>query len=222
MADLIKETELPLETLSMLKVLEGLIHNINTPLNVIIGYSQQLKKQHPEIKYLESITEAGLQIDDLIQASSRQVAERFNGTETRIKVKKWLQEELVLLKNYLDVKHSIRFETRFSEQELEAVTNPFLLGICLESLVLYTRKAPELAAGNNVIVFSTEGSEKGIIISMLLPESEFLKEKLTDYMERLKTEMAQCFETDTSTSLPFQAEFDNERKVEIRLPINII
>jgi signal transduction histidine kinase len=51
-----------------LAVLEGLIHNIRTPLNLILGYAQQMQKQ-TDNPYLERIYQAGIKIDDLMQGT---------------------------------------------------------------------------------------------------------------------------------------------------------
>ena len=139
MPEFLKISDLQIEALSMYRVLEGLIHNINTPLNVIIGYSQQLKKQYPEINCLENITEAGLHIDDLVQSCSRKYIQRMDAESGRFELKQWLIDEIRLLKNILEIKHTLRFELDLPEQDLFVKSNPMLLGLFIDSLVLQAR-----------------------------------------------------------------------------------
>lgn len=96
-----------------LAVLEGLIHNIRTPLNLILGYAQQMQKQIDN-PYLERIYQAGIKIDDLMQGTW-EAFEMRNPEVAKICLNDWLISELKLLNNHLQIKHRLQFETSITE-----------------------------------------------------------------------------------------------------------
>jgi signal transduction histidine kinase len=203
------------ETLSMYKVLEGLIHNINTPLNVIIGYSQQLKKQYPEITTLDSITEAGLKIDDLVSASSRHIVQRLNSERVTFDLNQWLADEVKFLNNNLEIKHILRIDLNQEEKPIRVDSNPHLLGIFIESLILHIKGIPDLASGNNHLVFATEKKDKIASIVVTIPASDKLKQNLDDYLSATQREIERCFDLVFQPGYPFEWQFDRDREVKI-------
>lgn len=177
--------DLQLETLAVYQALEGLIHNINTPLNVILGYSQQLKKQHPEINGLEDITKAGLQIDDLVQSMSGQLAQRFFTEPGSFGLVAWLQNEIKLLRNIIKIKHSLHFDLMLPETETEVYAPPFTLGLVLESLVLFICRYPEVKSGNNRITLGLAETDQFHAVELKIPEGEGIRQDMKIYIEKL-------------------------------------
>jgi signal transduction histidine kinase len=188
--------ELQLETLAVYQALEGLIHNINTPLNVILGYSQQLRKQHPEISGLEDITKAGLQIDDLVQSMSGQLAQRFFLEPDSFGLVAWLQNEIKLLRNILRIKHSLHFDLTLPETETEVYAPAYALGMVLESLVLFICRYPEVKSGNNRIGIELKQSETSVAIYLILPVSDEISKDLETYIDiltaRINADFTDC------------------------------
>ncbi|MFO7659283.1 MAG: hypothetical protein R6V77_00035 [Candidatus Cloacimonadaceae bacterium] len=219
MPDLNKETDVRLEALSMFKVLDGLIHNINTPLNVIIGYSQQLKKQYPEIAYLESITDAGIQIDDLVQACSRQYITRMQSEIRKFELGPWLEDEIKLLKNILEVKHSLRFELNQPEQKISVKSNQMLLGLFIDALVLQAKAENSNSNGDNIVRFSIANSGDFAVLSILLPENEQITQGLSSFLTGLESSLEQMFEVSAKEANLFTWSLPEAHEVKILLPI---
>lgn len=219
MPDLNKETDVRLEALSMFKVLDGLIHNINTPLNVIIGYSQQLKKQYPEIAYLESITDAGIQIDDLVQACSRQYVTRMQNEIRKFELGSWLADEIKLLKNILEVKHSLRFELNQPEQKISVKSNPMLLGLFIDALVLQAKAENSNTNGDNIVCFRITNSGDFAVLSILLPENEKVTSGLSSFLTGLESSLEQMFEVSAKEANLFTWSLPEAHEVKILLPM---
>ncbi len=116
-----------------LHLLEGLIHNLRTPLNVVIGYAQQPVTDSAR----KQIYNAGINLDDQLQ----QLLDSLSAIteETIIQpVYPWLEAELCLLKNILTIKRRFKISIpdidpelycTFSGQELSIFTEELLLEI---------------------------------------------------------------------------------------------
>ena len=208
-----------LEALSMYKVLDGLIHNINTPLNVVIGYSQQLKKQFPEIAYLESITDAGIHIDDLVQSCSRQLIQRISSDICTFDLKLWLDDEIKLLKNILEIKHALRLEANLPDKEVTVSSNPALLGLFVESLILQTRNSNITANGENLVRFNVTANNQRAELSIQLPKNAAVTMNLTEFLPALQQKLEQLFQVSVKDENLFAWEISNTQEVKILLPI---
>ena len=117
-----------------LAVLEGMIHNIRTPLNLIMGYAQQLQKESNN-PYLERIYQAGIKIDDMMQ-STWEAFEQRNPEVERICLNEWLSRELKLLNNHLNIKHRLRIETQMPDSEVWCDASTLQLSLWFENLLL--------------------------------------------------------------------------------------
>jgi signal transduction histidine kinase len=117
-----------------LAVLEGLIHNIRTPLNLILGYAQQLQKEEDN-PFLERIYQAGIKIDDMLQATWEAFEQR-RPEVAKICLNEWLNSELKLLNNHLQIKHRLIFETSVTEVDVWCEVSSLMLSQWFEALLL--------------------------------------------------------------------------------------
>ena len=90
-------------------ILEGLIHNLNNPLNLVLGYSNILRKNHPDSVEAKKIYDAGIRMSDMLNELYQHISERSVAALQQISLALWLTRELEYLDHYLPVKHSIRF-----------------------------------------------------------------------------------------------------------------
>jgi len=125
-----------LQLLSMQRILAGLVHNINTPLNLILGYSQQMQTADPDNPWLQKIIDAGLRIDDLLSNSIVNLNERIYGDIKSIDISHWLRSEVAFLQNELSIKRHIQFTFMDIEEKLIVRNSIPVLGMVLESIVL--------------------------------------------------------------------------------------
>ncbi len=141
-----------------LHVLEGLIHNLRTPLNVIIGYAQKLTDNNSG-KYIH---ESGIRMDDQLQQMLDSLALISDEIETQ-SLAAWLEAELCLLKNTLAIKRQFQIAplelgkdvlATFSGTQLSSFTEAILLGVVAQlahSTISLTFEASE-AAGYKMII----------------------------------------------------------------------
>lgn len=66
------------EALTTQQTIAGLIHNLNTPLNLILIYAQQLQGRYPEDQDLQKIIDAGLRIDSQLKDTMQALLDRLN------------------------------------------------------------------------------------------------------------------------------------------------
>ncbi len=117
-----------------LSILEGLIHNIRTPLNLILGYAQQLQKQGDNA-YLERILQAGVTIDDLLQ-STWEAFDMRKAEVCQLNLNEWLGAEMALLHNHLMIKHKLLMVADIPKEEVYCLVSPLMLSQWLESTLL--------------------------------------------------------------------------------------
>ncbi len=123
------------ELTSFRVILEGLIHNINTPLNLVMGYVQKKQKQDPECEILGRIYDAALKIDDILQRSYKNVIHRTVLRKTDFDLVKWLDEEISFMSNDLKFKHHSRIDFEPASQATMVNTSALLLALTFESLI---------------------------------------------------------------------------------------
>ncbi|MCK9556816.1 MAG: hypothetical protein PHO85_02985 [Candidatus Cloacimonetes bacterium] len=117
-------------------ILEGLIHNLNNPLNLILAYSHRLRKEYPDIEEISKIYEAGVRMDDMLKDLYNQLTERSFAKKQEISLPKWLDKEMGYLQHYLPVKHSFRLNQDKSLKECKAHTSSIELSMWFETVLL--------------------------------------------------------------------------------------
>lgn len=124
------------EALTLRQILAGLKHNLNTPLNLILGYAQQLQGSYPENPGLQKIIDAGLKIDKQLTDCRDEVQARlFQDSET-FDLCAWLQAELSFLYCDLQIKRGIVFETQALPETLLISCSRPLLSLTFETIIL--------------------------------------------------------------------------------------
>lgn len=110
-------------------VLEGLIHNLRTPLNLILGYAQKLEQPNDLAR---KIYEAGIKLDDLLQETWEALQTRLS-KKTPTELNAWLKSELVLLHSVLPVKHRFMLHSETTNEAVWAKNSPYELAEALET-----------------------------------------------------------------------------------------
>ncbi|HCX73972.1 MAG TPA: hypothetical protein DHM37_09670 [Candidatus Cloacimonas sp.] len=98
------------------KKVEGIVHNINSPLNSILGYAQLIKKEQGSSEDLEKIIQAGKNISHQVKELLRKVREDDIGLQRLIDVNKLLQQELSFLQHNIYFKHHINLKVNLAPQ----------------------------------------------------------------------------------------------------------
>lgn len=157
--------------LSMQRVLAGLVHNINTPLNLILGYSQQLQLTVGDNPYLQKILDAGFKIDDILRIAVDNIHERTFGETKELDLGKWLRAELTFLQNELSIKRKISFSFTPPQETILVTTSAPLLGLIVDSLVLNYRDHLGEYSGCMSFTIDSDGKAPFIMICFSIPDS---------------------------------------------------
>lgn len=219
MADIIKDKEIKIETIAMRKVLEGLIHNVNSHLNIILGYAQQLAKQNPEMIKLNTIYEAGLQIDNLMQSCANNLDQRIKSQQDELSLTSWLNDELLFLTNVLEVKHSVSFVVEIPSKEIIVETNPLLLGLYFESMILHVVRSWNTGAERRTATIALEkiGTTAQIILS--LAERIIVKDEIDGYVKILQVELERLAEIENCNRFDMQWNYISDKELILTIPI---
>ncbi len=117
------------------KRLEGLIHNINTPLNTIIGYVQILMRESPQSNALKKIYESGFQIDASLKSVSDKIEANRSQFIQQINVNSVILNELEIAKSNLFFKHNVNVQLELSEHLPEIKMVHGDLSYCLDAVL---------------------------------------------------------------------------------------
>lgn len=117
-----------------ISILEGMIHNARTPLNLILGYAQQLQKQGENV-YLERIYKAGIAIDDIF-SSTWEALQMRSAEPVSLNLNEWLNAELSLLYNHLMIKHKLIMKSEIPQEDVCCTVSPLQLSQWLEATLL--------------------------------------------------------------------------------------
>lgn len=96
------------------KKVEGIVHNINSPLNSILGYAQLMKKEQPDNPDLVKIIKAGKNISHQVKELLRKVKENDIALQRLIDVNKLLRQELSFLEHNIYFKHHIELDVKLA------------------------------------------------------------------------------------------------------------
>jgi len=118
------------------QILEGLIHNLNNQLNLILGYSQRLTRAHPELKESAKIYDAGIKVDDTLKDLTKLLASRSLAIAQDLSLNDWLGLELDFLQHNLELKHHIVFEREDMVLQTKLNIAPLYLGLWYETILL--------------------------------------------------------------------------------------
>ncbi len=113
-------------------IIEGLIHNLNNPLNLILGFAQKLKKSHPDEKDINIIYDAGIKMNSQLKELSSNLYARSFAISKELDLSDWLSHEIVFLENHLELKNSIRFERKDLVEDSPVESSELALALWFE------------------------------------------------------------------------------------------
>ena len=147
---------------------EGIVHNLNSPLNSIIGYAQLMKKEIGKNEDLEKILKSGKLIAHYIKTLQQKIKNDNMSMYHPLDINKLLKDELELFKNNLFFKHHVKTITDFEKKlpSLNAVYGD--VSMCVTNII------------NNALE-SMENSEKKILkVSTKLIDDKYIQIKISD------------------------------------------
>jgi len=136
-------------------VLEGLIHNLRTPLNLVLAYAQKLPDDHG---YVQRIYAAGIKMDDLLQ-NTWEALQLRHSDQVPTELNSWLKGELNLLHCVLPIKHRFMLSAEYCDTEILAETSPRQLADKLE------RKLEQLMGMEGITDITLSVNPEGLFLT---------------------------------------------------------
>lgn len=147
------------------KRIEGIVHNINSPLNAILGYAQLLKRDLKDNNDLERIIEAGKNIAHTIKGLLTKVKQSNISIDRPVNINQMTSRELEFCKHNLFFKHYIELSTDF-QKDLPSVTASYGdLSLCVANIInnaIHAMKDSKL----KILTIRTYGKDKMIYIEI--------------------------------------------------------
>ena len=92
--------------------IEGIVHNLNSPLNSVLGYAQLYKKGDRELADIDKIIEAGRNAARMVKGLLDKVKQSHTGMIQPIDISDVVQQELDLCEHNLFFKHYVILEKK--------------------------------------------------------------------------------------------------------------
>jgi PAS domain S-box-containing protein len=151
---------------------EGIVHNLNSPLNSVLGYAQLLKRNDEHNRDIDKILESGKIISHYVKTLQQKIKKDSVSMQHPVDIVELVKQELALCQHNLFFKHYVELETNFS-QDLPPIYVVFgdislcvanLLNNAIESLEGRTTKkiAVSVFKENDSICVQIKDTGKGI------------------------------------------------------------
>ncbi|MCD4817992.1 MAG: hypothetical protein K8S23_04830 [Candidatus Cloacimonetes bacterium] len=141
--------------------IEGLIHNLNTPLNTIVGYAQILKYKYPKSKEIEKITKAARKIDDQLKIFHKILDLYHIKLPCLVNFNNFIEDEINLLQHSLFFKHQVDIELILEHElpNLKIIYSDFALiwNLILENIQTFFSNADGIEKKIFIITYSRNG-----------------------------------------------------------------
>ena len=96
--------------------IQGIVHNLNTPLNSVIGFAQLMSEENPEDNDLKKIINAAKSMSDIIKLLLQKTRDDSIAMPMPININSLLKQELSFCSHDLFFKHNVQLELDFAEK----------------------------------------------------------------------------------------------------------
>ena len=117
------------------KRIEGIVHNINSPLNTVLGYAQLLKKDMKDNTDIDRIIEAGRNIAQTVKGLLTKVKQSNISIDRPIDINEMIAQELEFCKHNLFFKHYVTLTTDFKENLPNVTASYGDLSLCVANII---------------------------------------------------------------------------------------
>lgn len=154
---------------------EGIVHNINSPLNTVMGYTQLMMKDYPQAVELDKILEATKNISHTVKGLLNKTKLDSSSLIRPLDINELILQELELCQHNLFFKHHVELITDFDPDlaKLRAVYGD--ISLCVANLI------------NNAIETLENSPEKTLSISTFR-QDKFLGISIQDSGEGIREE----------------------------------
>jgi len=117
------------------KRIEGIVHNINSPLNTVLGYAQLLKRDLKDNNDVDRIIEAGKNIAQTVKGLLTKTKQSNISIDRPVDINEIISQELDFCQHNLFFKHYVKLITDFKDN-LPTVTASYGdLSLCIANVI---------------------------------------------------------------------------------------
>jgi two-component system NtrC family sensor kinase len=117
------------------KRIEGIVHNINSPLNTVLGYAQLLKKDLKDNTDIDRIIDAGKNIAQTVKGLLTKVKQSNISIDRPIDINDMILQELDFCKHNLFFKHYVTLTTDLKKSLPNVTASYGDLSLCIANII---------------------------------------------------------------------------------------
>ena len=117
------------------KRIEGIVHNINSPLNTVLGYAQLLKRDLKDNTDIDRIIDAGKNIAQTVKGLLTKVKQSNISIDRLIDINEMISQELEFCKHNLFFKHYVTLTTDFKKSLPNVTASYGDLSLCTANII---------------------------------------------------------------------------------------
>ena len=141
---------------------EGIVHNLNSPLNSVLGYAQLLKKNHHH-EDLDKIIESGKIISHYIKTLQQKIKKDNTSMMHPIDINSLIDQELELCRHNLFFKHYVKLQKKFSKNLPQILAVYGDMSLCIANILNNAIESLH-ERDNKEISVSTDFDKKNLFI----------------------------------------------------------
>jgi len=145
--------------------IEGIVHNLNSPLNSVLGYAQLYKKGNRDLEDIEKIIEAGRNAARIVKGLLDKVKQSNTGMIRPININDVVQQELDLCEHNLFFKHYVILDKELSLDIPDITAIYGDISLCIANLLNNAFDAMQDSVDKNLNV-RTFSDEKNVFIEI--------------------------------------------------------
>jgi signal transduction histidine kinase len=145
--------------------IEGIVHNINSPLNTVLGYAQLMKRNQPDNRDLDKIMEAGKSISHIVKGVLNKSKLDSSSMVRVININNLIKQELELCNHNLFFKHYVDLKVELDDNlpNIHAVYGD--ISLCLANIINNAIETLEKRPEKNIWI-KTSANENNLIIEI--------------------------------------------------------
>jgi len=117
------------------KRIEGIVHNINSPLNTVLGYAQLLKRDLKDNNDIDRIIEAGKNIAQTVKGLLTKTKQSNISIDRPVDINEIISQELDFCQHNLFFKHYVKLTTDFKDNIPTVTASYGDLSLCIANVI---------------------------------------------------------------------------------------